>query len=178
MKHWVGHIWRIGYTTYGALEILHMKHWVDRIEYTTYDALDRPHMGHWIGHIWGTGYITYGALDISHMEHWIRHIWSTGYVTYGALGRPHMGHWIYYIWSAEYTTYEALGGQWGWFVLILHFLKILMGLSANSKKTNKVSHNNDTPYSRVETIDPSLCKKTPARDCTPGGSTEYPPERC
>ncbi len=27
MEHWVGHIWGTEYTTYKALNILHMKHW-------------------------------------------------------------------------------------------------------------------------------------------------------
>jgi len=27
MKHWEGHIWSTEYTTYQALNILHMKHW-------------------------------------------------------------------------------------------------------------------------------------------------------
>jgi hypothetical protein len=66
MKHWVGHIRGTGYTTYEALNILHMKHWV--------------------GHIRGTGYTTYGALGRPHKRHWIYYIWSTGYTTYEALG--------------------------------------------------------------------------------------------
>ncbi len=107
-----------GYTTHGALDILHMKRWIYHIwsiGYTTYGALDIPHKRHWIYHIWSIGYTTYGALDIPHKRHWIYHIWSIGYTTYGALDIPHKRHWIYhiwstgyYIWSTEYTTYRAL----------------------------------------------------------------------
>ena len=44
-----------GYTTYGALDILLMEHWIYHIwstEYTTYRALDRPHMEHLVGNVW------------------------------------------------------------------------------------------------------------------------------
>ena len=104
MKHWVGHIRSIGYTTYEALNRSHMKNWVGHIwdtEYTTYEALNRSHMEHWVGHIWGTEYTTYGALNRLHMKHWIGHIWSTEWVTYEALNILHIKHWIYYIWSTE-----------------------------------------------------------------------------
>jgi hypothetical protein len=60
----VGHIWSTGYTTYGALDIPHMEHWIYHIwstGYATYEALSRSHIEHWVGH----------------MEHWIGHIWST-----------------------------------------------------------------------------------------------------
>ncbi len=71
MKHWVGHIWDTEYTTYEALNRLHMKHWVGHIrsiEYTTYEALNILHMKHWIEHIWSIEWVTYEALNILHVD--------------------------------------------------------------------------------------------------------------
>ncbi len=131
MRHWIGHIWSTGYTTY--------------------EALNRSHMKHWVGHIRSTGYTTYGALNILHMEHWIYHMRSTGYTTYGALGRSHMEHWIGRIWSTEYTTYGA------YFALFEDSL-ILMGLSAKNKKRHRFRIGTTIPPWTVPRY-PSLWKR-------------------
>ncbi len=56
------------------------------------------------------------------MKHWIDYIRSTEYTTYQALNILHMKHWK----SSEIDSANL--------ILILHFLKILMRLSTNSKK--------------------------------------------
>ena len=110
---------------------LHKRHLVNcirDIEYTTHEALSRSHTKHWIYYIWSVEYTTYEALSRLHMKHWIDHIRSTEYTTYQALNILHMKHW------------GGSGVDSANLVLILHFLKILMGLSANSKKTIQVLH--------------------------------------